>query len=51
MKENKAVQIKFRLTERQKQQIDEYCSTSGLNVSELMRLALQEFFNKKENER
>lgn len=44
MKENKTVQIKFRLTESQKKQVEEYAAAAGMNVSEVMRLALQEFF-------
>lgn len=45
MKENKTVQIKFRLTESQKAQIDNYCAATGLNVSEVMRLAITELLN------
>lgn len=48
MKENKTVQIKFRLTESQKKQVEEYAAVAGLNVSEVMRLALNELLNKKE---
>lgn len=44
MKENKTVQIKFRLTEAQKKEIEEYAESTGRNVSEVVRLALQEFF-------
>ena len=51
MKENKTVQIKFRLTESQKKQVEEYAAAAGLNVSEVMRLALQEFFNSREEKR
>lgn len=49
MRENKTVQIKFRLTESQKQQVEEYAAAAGLNISEVMRLALNELLggNKK----
>ncbi len=47
MKENKTVQIKFRLTESQKKQVEEYAAAAGMNVSEVMRLALNELLNKK----
>lgn len=47
MKENKTVQIKFRLTESQKKEVEEYAASQGLNVSEVMRLALTELLNKK----
>jgi 16S rRNA U516 pseudouridylate synthase RsuA-like enzyme len=46
MKENKTVQIKFRLTESQKKQVEEYAAAHDLNVSEVMRLALAELLNK-----
>lgn len=47
MKENKTVQIKFRLTESQKKEIEEYAAAQGLNISEVVRLALQELLNRK----
>lgn len=47
MKENKTVQIKFRLTESQKVQIDDYCAATGLNISEVMRLAITELLGGK----
>lgn len=46
MKENKTVQIKFRLTESQKKQVEEYAAAQDLNISEVMRQALKEFFKK-----
>lgn len=46
MKENKKVQIKFRLTESLNAQIKKYCAAHEINVSELMRLAVSEFLNK-----
>lgn len=42
MKENKSVQIKFRLTESQKQKVEEYAAAHDLTISEVMRLALNE---------
>lgn len=42
MKENKTFQVKCRLTASQKKQIEEYAAASGLNLSEVVRLALQE---------
>lgn len=48
MKENKTVQIKFRLTESQKKQVEEYAAANDLNISEVMRLAVEEFFNPRE---
>lgn len=42
MKENKDIQIKVRITASQKESIDKYCAASGLNISQLMRLALNE---------
>lgn len=45
-KENKDTQIKFRLTNSQKAQVLEYCALYQLTISQLMRLALQEYFNK-----
>ena len=47
MKENKEYQIKFRLTAAQKAEIEYYCESHGLNVSQFMRLAVDEFLNKK----
>lgn len=47
MKENKTFQIKFRLTASQKEQIDKYAASAGLNISEVMRLAITELLNKK----
>ena len=43
MKENKEFQIKFRLTATQKAAIEEYAAATGLNISEVMRLAITEF--------
>ena len=47
MKENKDLQIKVRITASQKAQIEEYCAASGLNTSQLVRLALQEILGGK----
>lgn len=48
MKENKTVQIKFRVTESQKEQIEKYAASANLNISQVMRLAITELLNKKE---
>ena len=45
MKENKTNQIKVRITESQKQQIEEYCNAQSITVSQLLRQALQEYLN------
>lgn len=45
MKENKTVQIKVRLTESQKRQLLNYCEANALNISEAIRLALNELLN------
>ena len=42
MKENKTVQIKFRLTQSQKELVEKYAEAAGLNISEVMRLAIAE---------
>lgn len=49
MKENKEFQVKFRITASQKAQIEQYCAAHNLNTSQLLRLAIQEFFNKENN--
>lgn len=46
MKENKTVQVKVRLTESQKAQLEKYCAANALNISEALRLALNELLNK-----
>lgn len=48
MKENKNFQIKFRLTETQKKEVEEYAAMTNRTVSDVVRLALQEFFHSKE---
>ena len=45
MRENKTVQVKVRLTESQKAQLIEYCEANELNISEAIRLALNELLN------
>lgn len=39
MKENKNCQLKFRLTEALKNEIDQYCETHFMNTSEFLRMA------------
>ena len=46
MKENKDVQVKFRLTTNLKDQIDKYCEANGLNVSQFLRMACEEVLHK-----
>ena len=42
MKENKSVQIKVRITPKEKKQIDDYIAAMGINLSEFLRMAIQE---------
>lgn len=49
MKETKSVQIKFRLTENQKEQLERYCAAYSITISEAMRLALTEFLGGNKN--
>lgn len=42
MKENKECQIKVRVTANQKERIDKYCEVNGLNLSQFLRLAINE---------
>lgn len=49
MKENKSFQIKFRLTATMKEQIENYCAANALTASEMIRLAIQEYFQKRGN--
>lgn len=50
MKETKDLQIKVRITASQKAQIEEYCAASGLNTSQLVRLALEEILGGNKDE-
>lgn len=47
MKENKTVQVKCRLTESQKKRLEEYCLMNELNISEAIRLAIEELLGGK----
>lgn len=49
MKENKSFIIKFRLTENQKTQVENYAAAHNLNISEVVRLALNELFGGNKN--
>lgn len=40
MKENKSVQIKVRITPTEKKLIDEYIAGKDINLSEFMRMAI-----------
>ena len=46
IKENKTVQIKVRLTESQKDELQKYCAANALNISEAIRLAITELIKK-----
>jgi predicted DNA binding CopG/RHH family protein len=45
MKENKDTQIKVRITTSQKERLDKYCEASGLNLSQFLRMAINEILN------
>ncbi len=45
MKENKEFQIKCRVTASQKEQLQKYCETAELSISEALRLAINELIN------
>lgn len=47
MKENKDVNIRVRVTQADKDKIYAYCEANGLNTSQFVRLAIQEYLNKK----
>ena len=49
MKENKESQIKVRITQKEKDKIAEYCKINDLTLSQFLRLAIKEYFNKGEN--
>lgn len=42
MKENKDCQIKVRVTAVQKEEIERYCEINGMNVSQFLRMAIEE---------
>lgn len=46
MKENKDCQIKVRITAVQKEQIERYCEAHNLNVSQFLRMAIDEIIQK-----
>jgi hypothetical protein len=46
MKENKECQIKVRITAVQKEQIERYCEMNDLNISQFLRMAIDETLNK-----
>lgn len=46
MKENKECQIKVRITAVQKEQIERYCEMNDLNVSQFLRMAINEIIQK-----
>lgn len=48
MKENKDCQIKVRITAVQKEEIERYCEAHELNVSQFLRLAIDEIIQKED---
>lgn len=45
MRENKDLQIKFRLTASQKKAIEQYCAANDLTISEFLRQVINEYLN------
>lgn len=43
MKENLECQIKVRITKSEREKIENYCQDNELTISQLLRLALQEY--------
>lgn len=48
MKENKECQIKVRITANQKEAIERYCETHDLNISQFLRMAIDEIIQKED---
>ena len=49
MKENKSIQIKVRITPTEKKLIDEYIAGKDMNLSEFMRMAINEALPQEQN--
>ena len=49
MKENKSVQIKVRITPTEKKLIDQYIAGKDINLSEFMRMAINEALPQEQN--
>ena len=49
MKENKSIQIKVRITPTEKKLIDEYIAGKDINLSEFMRMAINEALPQEQN--
>lgn len=48
MKEIKKEQIKVRVTEAEKERIENYCKAHSLTISQFLRMAVNEILNQKE---
>lgn len=48
MKENKEFQIKVRITAKQKEEITKYCDSNDINISQFLRMAIDEILSQKE---
>ena len=46
MKENKEIQIKVRITPKEKEKIMEYCEANDLTISQFLRMAINEVIQK-----
>ena len=49
MKENKSIQIKGRITPTEKKLIDQYIAGKDINLSEFMRMAINEALPQEQN--
>lgn len=49
MKENKSIQIKVRITPTEKKLIDQYIAGKDINLSEFMRMAINEALPQEQN--
>ena len=49
MKENKSIQIKVRITPTEKKLIDKYITEKDINLSEFMRMAINEALPQEQN--
>lgn len=47
MKELKDASLKVRITASEKERIDKYCASNDIPISQFVRMAIKEFFNKK----
>lgn len=47
MKENKTYQLKVRLTETERERLQDYAAAHGMTISELVRMALDRVMSEK----